>query len=69
MIFARVFLRYMGPIYSKGAARTAAKANARLRLFGIESIGRQDGSMVQSRARVSANKLEAAIGVGGDLGA
>ncbi|MDP9811572.1 hypothetical protein J2W42_004436 [Rhizobium tibeticum] len=57
------------PIYSKGAAQNAANAIAKLRMFGIESIGRQGGFNYQPTARVSTMEVEAAIGVsGGHLG-
>ncbi|WP_018857890.1 NAD(P)-binding protein [Rhizobium sp. 42MFCr.1] len=49
------------PIYSKGAAQTAAQAIKRLKGFGIESIGRQGGFNYQPTARVSAIDAEAAI--------
>ncbi|MBX4936536.1 NAD(P)-binding protein [Rhizobium binae] len=50
------------PIYSKGAAQNAAEAIARLRTFGIESIGRQGGFNYQPTARVSTIDVETAIG-------
>ena len=49
------------PIYSKGAAQNAAQAIARLKSFGIESIGRQGGFNYQPTARVSTIDVETAI--------
>ncbi|MDM9625174.1 NAD(P)-binding protein [Rhizobium sp. S152] len=49
------------PIYSKGAAQSAAEAIARLKGFGIESIGRQGGFNYQPTARVSTIDVENAI--------
>jgi len=49
------------PIYSKGVAQKAAQAIARLKSFGIESIGRQGGFNYQPTARVSTIDVETAI--------
>ncbi|CCM78305.1 FAD-dependent oxidoreductase [Rhizobium mesoamericanum] len=49
------------PIYSKGASQIAAEAIARLKSFGIESIGRQGGFNYQPTARVSTIDVETAI--------
>ncbi|RDJ03296.1 FAD-dependent oxidoreductase [Rhizobium grahamii] len=50
------------PIYSQGAAQHATQAIASLRMFGIESIGRQGGFNYQPTARVSTIEVEAALG-------
>ncbi|MDI7862978.1 FAD-dependent oxidoreductase [Rhizobiaceae bacterium n13] len=50
------------PIYRKGAARKAADAIARLRAFGIDSIGRQGAFNYQPTARVSTIDVEREIG-------
>ncbi|TCV68582.1 NAD(P)-binding protein [Neorhizobium sp. S3-V5DH] len=49
------------PIYSKGAAASAADAIQRLRAFGIESMGRQGAFNYQPTARVSTIDVEVAI--------
>ncbi|WP_259186123.1 FAD-dependent oxidoreductase [Rhizobium sp. BK176] len=52
------------PIYSQGAAQHATQAIAKLRQFGIESIGRQGAFNYQPTARVSTIEVEAALGSG-----
>jgi protoporphyrinogen oxidase len=46
------------PIYSKGASQDAAAAMARLREFGVETLGRQGGFNYQPTARVSTIDVE-----------
>jgi protoporphyrinogen oxidase len=49
------------PIYSKGAAQSAAQAVSMLRAYGIESLGRQGGFNYQPTARVSTLEIENAM--------
>ena len=49
------------PIYVKGAAQEAARAIARLRRLGVESIGRQGCFNYQPTARVSTLDVEQAV--------
>jgi protoporphyrinogen oxidase len=49
------------PIYSKGAAQSAAQAVSMLRAYGIESLGRQGGFNYQPTARVSTIEIENAM--------
>ncbi|MFS2155241.1 NAD(P)-binding protein [Rhizobium sp. Rhizsp42] len=49
------------PIYAKGAAQDAARAIARLKSLGVESIGRQGGFNYQPTARVSTLDVENAV--------
>jgi hypothetical protein len=49
------------PIYSKGAAQSAAQAISTLRAYGIESLGRQGGFNYQPTARVSTIEIENAM--------
>jgi protoporphyrinogen oxidase len=49
------------PIYRKGAAQHAAAAIEALKVFGIESMGRQGGFNYQPTARASTVEAEAAL--------
>lgn len=49
------------PIYTEGAGERAERAAAALRVFGVESFGRQGGFQYQPTARVSTAEAEAAL--------
>ncbi|WFS03322.1 FAD-dependent oxidoreductase [Rhizobium tumorigenes] len=49
------------PVYKKGAAQVAEDAIGELRMFGIESLGRQGGFNYQPTARASTVEAEAAL--------
>lgn len=50
------------PIYRRGASKAAGEAIAALRMFGIESFGRQGGFNYQPTARSSTVEAEIALG-------
>lgn len=51
-------LEHAYPIYTKGSAQDAAEAIKRLKIFGIESMGRHGGFNYQPTARVSTIDVE-----------